>query len=73
MRRLAIDLPVRGEVSATASFVKATFDAQGNQLEELPDLSLTVTQADVAALPSFAKFYGELSTLLHARRNAFDA
>lgn len=69
---LQFDLPIGGEVRLTASFTELAKDKDGNTLWSEPESSITLTQAEIMALPAFAAAYGQLAFAVHAKRNLHD-
>lgn len=68
---LNFSLPIGGELRCSASFTERETYADGTHYDG-EQSSVTLTQAEIAALPAFAAAYGQLSFAVHAKRNTYD-
>ena len=69
---LAFHLPIGEPMQCTASFTERETMEDGTHYDS-PEASVTLTQAEIAALPAFAAAYGQLSFAVHAKRSTYDA
>ena len=68
---LAFALPIAGSLSCVASFtIRETFS--DGSVSDTPDADVNLTQAEIAALPSFPDAYAQLGAAVHAKRNQYD-
>lgn len=64
-------LPIGGELKCTASFTDRETMEDGTHFDS-PEASVSLTHAEIAALPAFAAAYGQLSYAVHAKRATYD-
>lgn len=69
--RLSFALPIGGELTCTVDFTRRTTRADAST-EDAPDGSVTLSQAEIAALPAFTDAYAQLSAAVHAKRSTYD-
>ena len=65
-------LPIGGALHCQASFTERETLADGTHCDT-PEASVTLTQAEIAALPAFAAAYCQLSYAVHAKRSTYEA
>jgi hypothetical protein len=67
---LLFALPIAGELSCVASFTVRETREDGTTAD-VPAGDVTLTQAEIAALPAFRDSYEQLSAAVHAKRDAY--
>ena len=68
---LLFALPVAGQVSCVASFTVRETREDGTTADH-PDGDVTLTHAEITALPSFPDAYAQLGAAVHSKRNTYD-
>jgi hypothetical protein len=69
---IAITLPPGGPITLVASFSIVEKDAPGTMLSVVAESSVTLSDAEVRALPAFGGAYAQLSAAVHAKRNSYN-
>jgi len=68
---MTLGLPINGDPTLSASFTVIDKNAGGTNICSHSGGSCSLTSSELQALPSFSAFYAELSTAVHAKRNAY--
>lgn len=69
---LHFHLPIGGELKCSASFVVRETREDDSVADTEDNRRVTLTQAEIAALPAFQDAYAQLSAAVHAKRDALD-
>jgi hypothetical protein len=64
-------LPIGGALACAASFTERETMEDGTHFDT-PEASVSLTQAEIAALPAFAAAYAQLSAAVHTKRASYD-